>query len=189
MATKRNPKLGAGSGKAQAGDILQRSTPLEHDPEGASETPAAIAAEFKAAIAGQEAAEGVELTAKAPRTRGADKGASLAAPGPVWTASGIGQLAVHVNNAVAMAYELPEAEPEERTELAESFAGFLTAVWPTGAAYEPHVRFVAAEIAFWTPRAAARIKRARELDHEEASYRAASNAEAVAMGAPGMVRE
>lgn len=177
------------SSKAQQGDMLAQSTPLEHDPEGGAETPAAIAEEFKAAIAGQEAAEGIQITAKVAKTKAPAGSAVSAAPGPVWTASGIGQLAVHLNNAAATAYDLPEAEPEERAELAESFAGFLTAVWPTGAAYEPHVRFIAAEAAFWTPRIAARIKRARELDRETAETMDYRNAEAVAMGAPGLARE
>lgn len=177
------------SSRAQQGDLLQQSAPLEHDPEGGAETPAAIAEEFKAAIAGQEAAEGIQITAKVAKTKAPAGSALPVAPGPVWTAAGIGQLAVHVNNAAAMAYDLPEAEPEERAELAESFAGFLTAVWPTGAAYEPHVRFIAAEAAFWTPRVAARIKRARELDGESAAAYEQRSAEALAMGAPGLASQ
>jgi hypothetical protein len=188
MARTKAAKVGGGSVKAQAGELLQRSTPLDHDPEGAAETPSAIAAEFKSAVDAQEAAEGIEITAKV-RSKAAAPGAVPVAPGPVWTASGIGQLAVHLNNAAAMAYDLPEAEPEERTELAESFAGFLTAVWPTGAAYEPHVRFVAAEVAFWTPRAAARIKRSRELDNEQGAHLSMTETEVLRSGALGMVRE
>lgn len=176
------------SGKAQAQELLARSAPVEHDPAGAAETPSDIAEEFKSAVASQEAEEGIEITAKA-KGKSAPAAAPVGPPAPAWTASGIGQLAVHLNNAVAMAYDLPEAEPEEREELSQSFAGFLTAVWPTGATYEPHVRFVAAELAFWTPRMAARIKRAKELDRETVEAHELQAAEAVAMGAPGLAGE
>jgi len=161
---KRKSVKPPSSGKAQAQELLAKSAPLEHDPAAAPETPSGIAAEFKAAVQAQEAEEGIQITAK---VAGKPQTAAPLIPPPQWTPQGIGQLAVHVNNAVAMAYQLPEAEPEERTELAESFAGFLTAVWPTGATYEPHVRFVAAELAFWTPRVAARIKMSQDLDREQ----------------------
>jgi len=151
--------------RAAAQEELLTDAPSEPNATVEAPSPQSIADEIKAAVQTEELG-GVVSTAGPARTRASVAAQPVLPPAPQWTAKGIGQVIVRLNNGAAAAYDMPEAEPEEAAELAESGAQFLNAIWPSGAPYEPYARFPLALASFWVPRVTAYRLKGAQLDRE-----------------------
>lgn len=132
-------------------------------PEANAETPQSLADVFREAVRQTGVEEGIALIPETTKKRGRPAGqAPVEASGPNWTGDGIGRVVAAGHDMVFRAFELPELEPEERREVENTTARFLNAIWPTGAAFEPHAAFVLQEASVIVPRVAAYQMRKKE---------------------------
>lgn len=133
----------------------------------APETPQEIADTLAEALRSTSEEEGVDFGIAIKKKRGRkseEEETKKKDDVPEWTPDGIGTVVASTHNLIFAAYDLPELEDKEHKEVATQSARFLNAIWPTGAAFEPHAAFALTEVSVILPRLAAYQLRKKNED-------------------------